>query len=185
MINKLCGKSFLLRALANFFIFFCICRSIFMCWPFDQQYNPRVILRPFNEISSYLSLNANLNLFSPNPTGIVDDVKFVVTFDDGTTQDWKFPRDKMLPWDSEGSYGQHVRNVLFWNTQRSVKRIRPNLARYVARQTASADKHPVRVDFLHGSIVIPPLEEGTGKALVHPQQYEKCFSYAVQPGDLN
>jgi hypothetical protein len=185
MIEKARLRSLLFGLVTNLFIFFCISRSIFMCWPFDPHYNPRRLLRSFNQLSTFLGINAELSLFAPNPPDMVGIVKFIVNFDDGTTEEWAFPRDKMMPWDSELSYRQYVHNALFWTNKRSLITIRPYEARYIARQTATATKRPVRVDFLLAQEPIPPPDEGIGKSLMQPQKYEVFFSYLVKPGDLN
>jgi hypothetical protein len=185
MIKILRLRSILFAVVVNLFIFFCICRSIFMCWPFDQQYNPRIFLRPFDNLSSFLALNAELALFSPNPPMTIEELKFVVNFDDGTSEEWEFPRDKMTPWDSDRSYPVYVRNAILWSTRRALIRARPYEARYIARQAATGTKRPVRVDFLVSRLTIPPPDVGMGKDLIHGQQFERFFSYVVKPGDLN
>ncbi|MDR3613463.1 MAG: hypothetical protein P4L53_07845 [Candidatus Obscuribacterales bacterium] len=142
-------------------------------------------MRPFDKVSSFLALNADLVLFSPNPPKTVEVVKFVVTFDDGTSEDWQFPRDKMTPWDSDHSYPVYVRNALLWSVRRNPTRARPYEARYIARQTATATKRPMRVDFLVSRLVIPPPEVGLGQDLVEGHQFEPFFSYVVKSRDLN
>ncbi len=184
MIKILRLRSILFAVVVNLFIFFCICRSIFMCWPFDQQYNLRRFLKPLDDLSTFLALNADLALFSPNPPMTIEEVKFVVSFGDGTTEDWEFPRDKMTPWDSDHSYPVYVRNALFWSTRPALIRARRYEARYIARHAATVTKQPVRVDFLISRLTIPPPEVGMGKDLFYGHQFEPFFSYIVKPGDL-
>ena len=174
----------LTRVAANLFILFFICRSIFICWPFDQQYNPRHLLSAFSELSISLALDANLALFSPNPPNVISAVKFAIYFDDGTTEEWKFPGDKMLPWDSDNSYQQYIRNALFWSERRALIRQYKYEARYIAKRVATAEKHPVRIYFYRASTTIAPPETGIGHSLMQAEDFRLIYSYLVKPGDL-
>jgi hypothetical protein len=156
-----------------------------MCWPFSQYLNLKQMLQPLNSVSSYLGLYANISLFSPNPPQYADDIKFMVIFADGSSTQWKFPRDKMTPWDSEHSFKQYIHNLFFWSAKSALIAIRPDEARYIARQAATADKRPVQVDFFYATAQVPPPSEGIGRPLILPENYEVFYSYDIQPGDLN
>lgn len=156
-----------------------------MCWPFNQYLNLKQLLQPLNNVSSYLGLYANISLFSPDPPRYADDIKFMVIFADGSSSEWMFPRDKMTPWDSEHSFKQYIHNLFFWSVKPALVAIRPDVARFIARQVATSDKRPVQVDFFYAIADVPPPEKGIGQPLIDPEQYGIFYSYDVQPGDLN
>jgi hypothetical protein len=184
MITILRLKPILYAVAVNLFIVFVVCRAVFMCWPFEQEYNPRKLLPWFSMVSSYMGLDADLVLFSPNPPNNVEELQFIVTFEDGTSKECKLARDKMTPWDSEHSYPVYVRNAFLWSSRRSPLKARKYLARFIARQAATADKRPVKVDFLLSRETIPPPEIGMGKGLVYGHSFAPFYTYVVKPGDL-
>jgi hypothetical protein len=156
-----------------------------MAWPFDKYFDARrKFLRPVGQLFAFVGLDVEYKLYAPDPPQSVSLFLFQVFFNDGTSTYWAFPRDKLAPWDPPGSFNRYVHMFLYWGTGKLYRKSRPDLARYIARENDSPNRHPIQIDFIEKAGLIPIPEQGIGKPLVQPTQDQKFFSYKVQERDL-
>jgi hypothetical protein len=141
-------------------------------------------LKPIKPLIEYCGLWQTYVVFAPNPRTINSDLEARISFSDGSTEVWKYPRVE--------SYGlvERISQERFrkfgydhLNEDKGAV-LRPDLARYVARLYDSPTRHPVLVKLVRHWAVIPPPEEGIGKPLPPHLRFQVFLIYQVRPADL-
>ncbi len=122
------------------------------------------------------------DMFAPNPSMLNNYMTADITYADGHTATWSFPRMEEL-----GLVDKYVKERYrkFANDNLRLDAFSvlwPDAARYIARvNKVQASNPPVAIDLIrHWSVVQPP---GSVSA-TGPWNQFKFFHYAVQPGDL-
>jgi hypothetical protein len=157
-----------------------------MAWPTNPYFDPKPrFLRPIAWPFRFFGLYNEFKLYAPNPPMQNGSMLFRVSFDDGTSSFWVFPRDKLTPWDSDHSFDRYLHMYFFWNKNRLYRKARPDFARYIARQNDAPNRHPTLVEIIDRETLIPPPAQGIGQtdgqAVIRDFTY---FSYEVKKGDL-
>jgi len=153
-------------------------------WILPDSAGRSTLLEPFTPVILYIGLCHKYTMFAPNPKNINLDIDAKVTFSDGSTTVWQYPRIERL-----GLYERiqkerfrkfgidHLKNDdhrLLW----------PDFARWVARINDSGGRHPVRIELERNWADVPPPAVGIGSAL--PRHWRKFlfYTYGVASGDL-
>ncbi len=173
------------KPLLSVFIAFIVYGFWLMAWPTNPYFDPKVqFLKPVAEPFRFFGIYREFKLYAPTPPLKNFSIFFRISFDDGTGIDWVFPRQKLTPWDSPHSFDRYIQQYFFWEKVPIYHQIRTALARYVARQNNSQNKHPIRVEFISRVSLIPLPVAGTGKPSEQLPKDHQFFSYDVEPGDL-
>lgn len=124
-------------------------------------------------------------VYCPNPKQKNVHVSALVTFADGSTSLWDFPRLERLPVLERAQY-ERIRKVstdyVFWS---DYKWLCPDAAKYIARQYARDGKVPVTVTLLGHWAMIPPPEEGLGKPIPKDTNMSPIYVHQVKKEDIN
>ena len=172
------NKQRLISALILFYIY---C-AVLLAWPTSAPWKAE-LLRPILPVVNFVGAYHDLNLFG-NPPRQSQRIAFEVFFSDETSSDWRFPRQKLSPEDSADAYVRYVTNYLVRTRVTKASVVWPDLARYIARQNDSPQRHPVRICFKMLSVKTPPPEQGMGQPLKEFDEFEEIFVYDVAAGDL-
>lgn len=130
----------------------------------------------------YTGIWQNFAVFSPNPRLNNMYLSAVVTFEDGSTQYFEFPRnDKLALWQrpQKERFRKFGLDNLYYDQHRVLW---PDAARYVARQVR--EKAPVLVALQRHWQDLPPPERGLGNPLPDEYGLHTFFVYRVKPEDL-
>ncbi|HXS96060.1 MAG TPA: hypothetical protein VN736_15750 [Candidatus Limnocylindrales bacterium] len=170
------------RIVISAFIAFNLFAITCWCVPLDTPLVVacRNMVRPY---MLYFGLFQKWDMFAPDPTKLNSYIDAVVTYRDGQTSKWGFPRmeelgivDKYF----EERYRKYMNDNLRLDTNSGLW---PDAARYIARANNRAGDPPVLVTLVrHWSIVPPPGPDGE-PGYVPWSQFE-FFHYTVAPGDL-
>lgn len=126
----------------------------------------------------------NFAVFAPNPRDENIYISAIVTFADGSTQYFAYPRlDRLNYFDrmQKERFRKYALDNAYKDTDRGVW---PDLARYIARTSARAGAVPISVSLQRHWSDIPPPQKGVGKPLPENSQQLTFFVYTVSPEDL-
>jgi hypothetical protein len=142
------------------------------------------LLKPMEPAILYTGLWQAWTMFSPDPRSVNLDLDAIITYEDGSTETWIYPRaDKYsllerVPKERFRKYGYDHLN---WDAE---KELWPDFAGWVARTHNTAGKRPKQIKLERHFAYIPPPEEGLGKPAPPHSEHYLFFTYDVKPGDL-
>ncbi|MBN9415785.1 hypothetical protein ABS71_04510 [bacterium SCN 62-11] len=168
------------RILSVFVIFYVFCMFM-MAWPWPaSEATKEKVLGPAIGALDFVGVWHRLRLFAPTPPLAHGNVEFQVTYDDGTTENWKPAREQFAPGEKPDSYQRYYYYYVLWGWERKMDGIWPALAAYIARQCQSSTRHPVWVVFVENYAWIPPI----GQALPEPDHHTVLMNYHVPTGKV-
>jgi hypothetical protein len=162
------------------FHLFCI---VFWCIPIDSP----LIVRFRESVKPYVlwtGLFQKWDMFAPDPSKLNNYVGAILTYRDGRTAEWDFPRMENLGY-VDRYFKERYRKYANDNLRIDARSaLWPDAARYVARLNAADPANPpVEVALVrHWSEVPPP--GAHGEPPPSPWNQYVFFRYPVQPGDL-
>lgn len=140
----------------------------------------RNMIRPY---MLYFAMFQKWDMFAPDPSKMNNYVDAVVTYRDGQTAPWGFPRMEELGyWDKyvEERYRKYANDNLRLDVNQGIW---ADAARYIARVNDRPDDPPVKVTLVrHWSIV--PAPGPHGEEAYAPWYQSEFYQYNVAPGDL-
>jgi hypothetical protein len=121
------------------------------------------------------------NLFAPNPLGINNRVEAEISYRDGQTGVWKFPRPQDFGYIKRYTLERQHKFGFDSLLNDNFKLLRPDAGRYIARlNDTKKNNPPVTVTLIsYQSKIAPP-----GSGLPEPWTRKVIFTYPVQAGDL-
>jgi hypothetical protein len=142
------------------------------------------LIKLVSPVLDYPALWQNFAVFSPEPRESNIYISAVVTFADGSSQYFAYPRlDRLSLWDrmQKERYRKYALDNVYKDDDRGLW---PDMARYVARLFYHAGRKPIAVSLQRNFSDIPAPEKGIGKPL--PVGYDSAtfFVYYVKPEDL-
>jgi len=168
------------RIAINLFLLFHL--TTIFCWA--MPFNTRLVYGVKPMIAPYMiwsGLAQGWNLFAPNPLAMNNRMEAQVTYRDGQTAIWRFPQPQ--------DYGYIKRYFLERPHKFSLDSLlndkpgilRPDAARYIARENNTKPNNPpVKIVLIgYRSKIAPP-----NSGLPEPWTSEHLFTYNVLPGDL-
>jgi hypothetical protein len=167
------------RLVISAFIAFHLFAIVTWCIPLDTPLIAawRAMLRPY---VVWTGLFQKWDMFSPDPSKLNGYITAVVTYANGTTSVWGFPRMEEL-----GSGEKYVKERYrkFANDNLRLDQyaqLWPDAARYIARQNNHPSNPPVNVELVRNWSIVPPPNSGS----VETWNRYVFFRYGVAPGDL-
>ncbi len=172
----------LLRVAVNVFILFHV--AAICAWSLPIQ---SLLVTNFNDrIRPYMlafSLFQNWAMFAPDPPKENINVDAEITFRDGETRTWTFPRMQELGW-VDRYYRERYRKYAIDHLRvDSDFALRPDAARYIARLNNPPGNPPVRVTLFRSWSEIQA-QGRDGSYRTGPWTRVGFFTYTVVPGDL-
>ena len=140
------------------------------------------VVRPYLTITAFAQ---NWNMFSPNPDKMDVYLEAKITYANGQTKSWEFPRMVHLGYVKRYEE-ERWRKMTEVVTHGSNQNLWPMLARYAARVNNPDPKNPpVRVEMIQHSRIIPPPGQAIPPYTVAPLQTNNGPSITlIHPGDL-
>jgi len=130
----------------------------------------------------YTGLFQKWDMFAPNPSSLNNYTGAVITYRDGETSLWNFPRMEDLGYIDKyfkERYRKYANDNLRLDENAAIW---PDAARYIARVNQRPSNPPVSVALVrYWSVVPPPGPQGARPA---PWEHYTFFQYQVAPGDL-
>lgn len=124
-------------------------------------------------------------MFCPNPRIFSLHSYAIITFVDGTTTYYEFPRlEKMSQWNAflRERLRKYYCDTLPWD---DFKMLRPSLARYIARCYYDPDNPPTTISLCYNSQDIPALPHIEPRVPPQIETVSKNFYvYKIRPGDF-
>ena len=132
-----------------------------------------------------LSLEQSWRMFCPNPRVYSLHCYAIVTFKDGATAYYEFPRlEKMSQWDAmlRERLRKHFDDIMPWYEFRM---FRPYIAQYVARGFFDPNNPPIQVSLCFNREDIPSLPDIKPRfPMPRHSQRQNYFVYKVRPEDF-
>lgn len=170
------------RRAISAFLAFQIAAIASWCLPVNSQLNDRwkQTIGPYMRWSGLFQA---WDMFAPDPVKLNSYVDAQVTFRNGASRTWSFPRmDRLGLVDRyfKERYRKFSTEYLRMDTFAAMW---PDAARFIARANFDAANPPVTVQLTrHWSEIYPPTESGLGER--SPWRKFAFFTYSVKPGDL-
>jgi hypothetical protein len=168
------------RIAINTFLIFHL--AMILCWAVPV--NSRLVTSARPLIAPYMAwsgLTQGWNLFAPNPLAINTRVEAQISYHDGQTMLWNFPRPQDYGYIKRYTM-ERIHKFTFDSLQNDkFGFLRPDAARYIARlNNTKKDDPPVSVTIIsYRSAIAPP---GSGRP--EPWVRKVVYTYSVRPGDL-
>jgi len=170
------------RIAISVFLAFNLFAIISWCVPIDSP----LIVRCREFAGPYLrftGLFQKWDMFAPDPSKLNNYVAAVVTYRDGTSSLWTFPRmEKLGPMDRylKERYRKYANDNLRLDSNEGIW---PDAARYIARANYRPSNPPVTVGLVRYWRFVPPPGPNAEAQAGDWNQY-MFFRYSVAPGDL-
>ena len=164
------------------FLMFNLFAIVTWCMPLDSPLIARCrsLIRPY---LLYTGLFQKWDMFAPDPSKVNHYVAGVVTYQDGSTSVWTFPRMENLGYIDKyfkERYRKYANDFLNLDVYSGLW---PDAARYIARQNNRPSNPPIVVDLVRHWSMVPPPDSGEDPSLARWNQYQ-FFRYIVREGDL-
>lgn len=167
--------------MSAFLVFYLFCITVTVC---PQTALRNALYKPIYPFLAALGFWQSWNVFAPNIRTDNFHLLATVTFEDGTTALWEFPRQDLLT----GVEQMRAERFRKWSNDRiryhEYKFLQPDAARYIARLHRNNASPPKTVELAYFSADIPPPEKGINANLPEHTKHKTFFVYAVQPEDL-
>lgn len=168
------------RIAINIFIIFHL--TTIFCWAVPLNTRLFAIVKP--TIAPYMGwsgLAQGWNLFAPNPLSLNSRLEVEISYRDGQTGLWKFPRPQDFGYIKRYTMEREHKFSFDSLQNDSFAILRPDAARYIARlNNVKRDNPPVTVTLVgYRSQIAPP-----GSGLPEPWKRKVLLTYSVLPGDL-
>jgi hypothetical protein len=174
--------TFLLKLAVSAFIIFHL--TLIVCWMFPNHPIEHELTTIFRPYIGFLAMHQDYSVFAPNPRTVNVHLEAMVTYIDGTSRIWQFPRvERMNLWQKmfKERYRKFGADNLAWTT--NIKLLQ-DLARYVARITSSASHRAAMVTIYRYDAGIPPPPIGFNESPPPQADVQTILTYAVQDEDL-
>lgn len=158
--------------------------SLILDWLFAPR-DYKVYAEQFAQYIFFLGLDQNFAMFAPNPPQHNVFLAALITYEDGATKLWFYPRMERLgiiERIGKERYRKFFNDNFAFNNVPEQQR---DLARFIARQNDTyPDNKPVMVTLMryHGDIPAP--SQGIGKPLPRASNSHPIMTYPVAPEDL-
>ncbi len=174
--------TFFLKLIISGFIIFNL--IVIACWMFPNHPIEQALIENFRQYLGFLALNQDYSVFAPNPRSVNVHLEALVTYSDGTTRIWRYPRtERMNLWQAmiKERYRKFGDDNIAWTLN---NKLLQDLARYVARLTSNGSHKAMMVTLIRYFAAIPPFPYGLNEKL--PAHYEVHIlnTYAVKAEDL-
>jgi hypothetical protein len=168
------------RIAINTFLVFHL--ATIFCWALPL--NSRLVTSARPLIAPYMAwsgLAQGWNLFAPNPLAINNRMEAEITYRDGQTGLWKFPRPQDFGYLKRYTLERQHKFGFDSLENNTFAYLRPDAARYIARlNNTVGDNPPVTVSLVsYQSKIAPP-----GSGLPEPWTRKVLYTYSVKAGDL-
>ena len=171
-----------LRVAISAFVAFNLFAIITWCVPWDSPLIARCreLSRPY---LIWTGLFQKWDMFAPEPSKLNNYVAAMVTYRDGETAQWTFPRMEQLGY-ADKYWNERYRKYANDNLRLDANaRLWPDAARYIARVNNRASNPPAVVELVrHWSIVPSPTSDRREQPA--PWHQYTFFRYKVAQGDL-
>src|SRR5580658_4196325 len=101
------------------FVVFNVYSALVMALPSSWMVRDYLV-NPIRMPLTVLGIFHYLPLFSPPPT-MERHIEFIARFDDGTSRNWLYPRNKVLFSDPAGTFQRYVQQFLWWHEDQHSK----------------------------------------------------------------
>lgn len=158
-------------AASTFILIYLIAVGLWLCPPvlwrdkLVSLYEPAML---------WLGLWQNFGMFAPDPRKINLHIEGKITYADGSSINYAFPRMDKLDLGTriiKERYRKYTNDFLNWDKD---KVLWPDAARFIAKQHFDERKCPMTVELVRYWAEIPPPEQGVGRALP-PQSNRYVF----------
>ena len=136
-------------------------------------------LKPTLPLLYNIGLHHQLVLFSPSPPKWTGRVDFRVTYSDGAQQNWIYPRSRLAPLDPRGTYRRYLFYYTVWSFRHTARLLQPSLAAYIADDSYTPTRRPVKVEMIERFARIPSPKDGLGQPAPTLDQETVLLSYDV------
>ncbi len=158
--------------------------TIIYCYLFNNHPYINNVNHFFFRYFAFLGLDQSWNVFSPGPRTTNPHLSAVITYKDGTTRIWSYPRMERLDFFSKIPK-ERYRKFFDDNAAWSMPVLWPEIARYVARiNYDTPDNPPQVVSLLRYWSSILPLEKGLNRPNIPQYQVKSLITYTVTDEDL-
>lgn len=136
-------------------------------------------------IDSILGIEQNWMMFCPNVRDLNFHISAVVTFADGTSTLYEFPRfDNTSVWFAftRSRMRKMINDNMVWDDYAP---LHPAVARFIAHCYTDPKNPPVKISLSYSWLTVPPIENAPDRFHL-PQHVHRFtfFVYAVKPEDL-
>jgi len=166
------------RLAINAFIVFHLFAIVTWCIPLDTPLTAawRTVLKPY---LAWSGLFQKWDMFAPDPSKLNGYINAVVTYPNGATSVWGFPRMEELG-PGEKYVKERYRKYANDNLRLDMyAQLWPDAARYIARENNHSSNPPVTIELVRNWWIVPPPNSG-----VPEWSRYVFFRYDVTPGDL-
>lgn len=166
-----------------FILFHC---SLNLSYMFNHHPYIHMYLRSFFSYYSFFGLEQDFGVFAPKPRDANPHLTAVITYKDGTTKLWTYPRMERIDLFTrigKERYRKFFDDNLAWPR---FEKMWPDLARWVARQNYDDPTNPpTMVSLIRFSSTVLLPEIGLGKPNLPHFEDKVLATYPVKAADLN
>ncbi len=167
-------------------LFIIVHLTFIYCTFFPEHKWTQAVVDQTKGYMTFLGLGQTYAVFAPAPREVNVHVGAVVTYLDGTSRRWDYPRmDRLsqverIPKERYRKFGC---DNLAWSNVRHMKML-PDMARYIARLNYDDPKNPPKlVSIYRYTAPIPKPKDGLGKPLPPQSIYTDLIQYKVNPAE--
>lgn len=168
-------------AISAFIIMFVYATALWLMAPFPAR---DALLRPLFPYIFYVGMWQQYDAFAPSPRMTNIDITAVVTYADGSTTIWQYPRVETMGFlqrMQKERFRKYGYDYLNWE---DYEYLCPDFCRWVARMHNKDGKTPLAVALERHEATIPPPDQGMGKPPPPHDFTFQFFKYEVKPEDL-
>lgn len=168
--------------ISAFILFHC---SLNLAYMFNHHPYIQMYVRSFFSYYSFFGLEQDFGVFAPKPRDSNPHLTAIITYADGTTKLWTYPRMErinLLDRIRMERYRKYFDDNVAWQR---FEKLWPDLARWIARQNFNDPTNPptmVTLQRFSSAVVIPEL--GLGKPNPPHSDHQVLATYPVKPVDL-
>jgi hypothetical protein len=158
--------------------------SLILCWLFAPR-DYKEYAEQFAQYIFFLGLDQNFAMFAPNPPSRNASLLAIITYENGETKLWFYPRMErlgILERMGKERYRKFFNDNFAFNNVPEQQR---DLARFIARNNNNyPNNKPMMVTLMRYHCDIPPPSIGLGKPLPRLSEAKVLISYPVTSEDL-